>query len=525
MRIHLTNGKIYCGAGAYARSLSIRDGVITAVDAEPEAGSHVVNLEGHTVLPGLNDSHMHFIQTGFATGACDLSQARSVEEAIKTAQDFYAGHPDLPILSGRGWNHDYFSEPWYLTKDDLDRITDTVPVMLHRTCGNVTALNTSAIRALGITKDTVIPGGDFLRDEDGNCNGVLFGDGVSWAENRLLQESKEAIVDAAKRAAAYAVSKGLTSVQSNDAWNENSDRMFQALHEVCPSLPVRYSHQFGQQDLAALHRYFETEFHNDEAYDEKKYRKGSLKLFKDGALGVRTAQIEGGYTDDPGNTGYERLTKEAHFALAKLAHDHGVTVVTHGIGDGAIRAILDNYKKINGAPENSLRHGIIHCLITTPELIDEIQQYGISVLHQPNFLDYDLQIIEDRVGREKAKTSYAYGSMIRRGIPVSFGSDSPVEDCNPFFGLQEAVTHARLIGEPHGGYNPEERCTVEQAVDAYTIGSAWQEGTESFKGRLEAGYVADLIVLDRDIFTIDPPDIKNIQVEKTMMDGEWVYER
>ena len=175
MRTQLKNGKIYCGAGRYARSLMIEDGVIAEDTGQADV---TVDLEGRTVLPGLNDSHMHFIQTGFATGACDLSRAGSAEEAVTMARDFYKAHPDAPIVSGRGWNHDYFIAPRYLTKDDLDRITSTVPVMLHRTCGNVTALNTAAIRALGMTKDTVIPGGDFLRDEDGNCNGVLFGDGA-----------------------------------------------------------------------------------------------------------------------------------------------------------------------------------------------------------------------------------------------------------------------------------------------------------------------------------------------------------
>lgn len=150
MRTQLKNGKIYCGAGRYARSLMIEDGVIAEDTGQADV---TVDLEGRTVLPGLNDSHMHFIQTGFATGACDLSRAASAEEAVTMARVFYTAHPDAPIVSGRGWNHDYFIAPRYLTKDDLDRITSTVPVMLHRTCGNVTALNTAAIRALDITKD------------------------------------------------------------------------------------------------------------------------------------------------------------------------------------------------------------------------------------------------------------------------------------------------------------------------------------------------------------------------------------
>jgi predicted amidohydrolase YtcJ len=175
--------------------------------------------------------------------------------------------------------------------------------------------------------------------------------------------------------------------------------------------------------------------------------------------------------------------------------------------------------------ENTLRHGIVHCQITNTEQLKRIANLKILVMYQPIFLDYDINILESRVGKELSTTSYAFNSLFKLGAPISFGTDSPVEDCNPFPNIHCAVNSTTLKNTPIEGYNPSEKMELPDAIDAYTIGSAFNEFKEVLKGRLLPGYVADLIVLDRDIFSIHPLEIKNVKVLKTMIDGEFVFEK
>jgi predicted amidohydrolase YtcJ len=174
---------------------------------------------------------------------------------------------------------------------------------------------------------------------------------------------------------------------------------------------------------------------------------------------------------------------------------------------------------------NPLRHGIVHCQITSLQQLERIADLNIYVMYQPIFLDYDNTIVESRVGEKLASTSYAFNTLNNLRAPISFGTDSPVEDCNPFPNIYCAVTRQGLNGNPSGGFNPNEKMKIEDVVDAYTIGSAYNEFKEDFKGRLKPGYVADLIVLDKDIFTIENNQIKDIKVELTMVNGEFVYKR
>lgn len=231
------------------------------------------------------------------------------------------------------------------------------------------------------------------------------------------------------------------------------------------------------------------------------------------------------YADAPGVKGVAALSDEQLQDLCDLATEHGIRVVTHAIGDGAVESVLNAYENTMKNGENSLRHGIVHCQITSQEQLDRITRLHIPVLFQPIFLDYDSTIVESRIGKDLTSTSYAFNTLYQSGTPISFGSDAPVENCNPFPNLYCAVTRMRLDGNPAGGFYPKECMSIEDAIDAYTMGSAFNEVKEDFKGRLKEGYVADLIVLDRDIFTVNPMEIKDITVEKTMVHGEFVYQK
>ena len=212
--------------------------------------------------------------------------------------------------------------------------------------------------------------------------------------------------------------------------------------------------------------------------------------------------------------------------LVRLADENGIQAVTHVIGDKAIEETLKCYEAVlhDGKDKNPLRHGLVHCQITDMPLLERIVRDDVIAMYQPIFLDYDMHAVIPRCGEELSSTSYAFGTMARLGAHVSYGTDSPVEDCDPFANIYAAVTRKDRHGYPEGGFFPNERVDIYTAIDAYTSGSAYAQFMESSKGRLKTGYAADLVMLDKDIFTIDPMEIPSVRPVLTMVGGRIVYE-
>lgn len=534
MRTILRNGKIYVEKNNFKEAILIEDGIIKLVGSNEELAHYsadkIIDLEGKTVLPGFNDSHLHISGIGALMNTCNLTQAKSIDDIIQLGRNFLKNKPNLKALHGRGWNQDYFTtgERRLITRFDLDKISTEIPIVFDRVCGHVSVGNTKALEILGIDENTSVDGGTIELGEDGKPNGIFTENAVRLIQSVIpkkddLQKEEEFL-----KACNYALSLGITSVQSCDIMDTESRCMYKIIHNIYDNkkTKLRYSHQFNYQDIADFRNYLETE-HLEGKYDEKFLSKGALKLFKDGSLGARTALMLEDYKDAPGTKGVEALTDEQLQALVELATEHGIRVVTHAIGDGAVESVIRAYERTikNGRnKDNRLRHGIVHCQISNRDQLNRIAKLNIPVMYQPIFLDYDIQIVEARVGKELASTSYAFNTLYKLGAPVSLGTDAPVEDCNPFPNIYCAITRQRLNGNPEGGFNPKEKMELEDAIDAYTIGSAYNEFKEDFKGRLKPGFVADLIVLDKDIFSVNENEIKNIKVEKTMIDGKFVYE-
>ena len=252
---------------------------------------------------------------------------------------------------------------------------------------------------------------------------------------------------------------------------------------------------------------------------------GPLKMFTDGSLGARTALMRQDYADAPGQRGIEILTQQELDELVRMADENGMQIAIHAIGDKANEMVLDSYQKVIGPEGNTHRHGIVHCQITDLPMLKRYQQMDVYAMVQPIFLHYDLHIVEDRVGKELAATSYAFHTMNQMGLHVSYGTDSPVEDMDPIQNLHCAVCRQDLKHFPAGGYVPEERVDIFQAVDDYTIGGAQNAFEENQKGRLQPGYLADLVMLDQDIFHVPSDKILDTQVLMTMVGGKVVYEK
>jgi predicted amidohydrolase YtcJ len=529
VKVILINGKIYVEKNKFCQGLLIENGIIRAIGSNEEMANltgdkvdKVIDLQGKTVLPGFNDSHLHLSGIGAEMVNCNLKGTKSIDEIIQRGKEFLKANPQIKVLYGRGWNQDYFiyGEKRLLNRLDLDKISSEIPIIFERVCGHLAVGNTKAIEILGIDGTNTIDGGTIEVDAEGKPNGVFTESAISLLHTLIPPKSDEDREREFLKAMDYALSQGITSVQSCDIMDSKSEVVFKIIKDlfINKKLKIRYSHQFNYQRIEDFNNYLYTEF-NSEGYDEKFLSKGGLKLFNDGSLGARTALLSEDYKDAPGIKGVEVLTEKELMDLVKLATENKIRVVTHAIGDGAIKRVINVYQKSIenwGNKDNELRHGIIHCQITTMEQLKRIANLKIPVMYQPIFLDYDRKIVENRVGKKLASTSYAFNTLHKLGGKISFGTDAPVEDCNPFRNLYFAVTR--------GGYNMEEKMELTTAIDAYTIGSAFNEGKENFKGRLNLGFVADLIVLNKDIFKVPEEEIKDIKVEMAMVNGEIVYQ-
>lgn len=527
MRTRFFGGKVYLGEGRFAESFVVEDDKFLLT--EDDTGfDEEIDLKGRTVIPGLNDSHLHMNQMGQHLRRVNLNVARSIDDVLQLTREFISEHPPKNgFIYGRGWNQDYFTsgEERLLTKEDLDTITTEYPLMLERVCGHITTLNTKALEYVGITKDTVIDGGEIRLGEDGEPNGILTENALNYAREFIPKETEEEVKEQLMAAMDRALSMGITSVGSADYYIDTYEMLAPMLRDLYRHREhsLRYDPQFNFHQMDLLKDYYERFYTEEGAYDDY-YSKGTLKLFKDGSLGGRTALMREVYHDDPSTSGVAALTRAEVIEFLQFCEDHDMRMIVHCIGDGAVEELIRVYTEV-AAEGNPNRHGIVHCQITDEDQLQRIAQANITVYYQPVFLEYDILITEERVGKKLASTSYAFKTMQELAPHlVSYGTDAPVEDFNPFENIYHAVTRQRKDGTPEEGFYPEEKVSVERAIDAYTMGSAYATGHEDVKGRIESGYFADFVILDKDIFSCDPFEIKDIMPLATYVGGKKVYE-
>ncbi len=534
MMTAIVNGKVYVERGNFAQALLIEDGIIRLVGTNEEvlaaapAGTQQYDAQGHTIVPGFNDSHQHLAMVGSMLEDIQLLGASSIREVKRIAREYIAKRQPAPgtVLHGMGWNQDYFTdEHRLLTRQDLDDISTEYPIILERACGHILTANTAALERAGITPQTQpVEGGAFDFDENGELTGVIRENACQQVLSIRAARTQESIQQTLRTAMAHAAECGVTSVQTMDLrpadWRETLEA-YNAIQAENPTLRVYHQCNFMtpesfQEFLDAGHRTGEGNAFN---------KIGPLKLFVDGSLGARTALMRQPYQDDPSTTGIATLTPEQLDTLVGMAADNNCQVAIHAIGDGAIERVLDSYDKVCKDGQNPLRLAVIHCQITDLPLVERFKKNDILAQVQPIFLHYDMTVVEDRVGKELSSTSYAFHTMQKLGIHTSFGTDSPVEDMNAIDNLYCAVTRKNLHGQPEGGFYPQECVDIYDAVDAYTAESAYCSFEEQVKGRLKPGYYADLVILSEDIFTMPADDLRKTQVLATMVDGRFVYQR
>jgi predicted amidohydrolase YtcJ len=530
--IILTHGRIYTmdSAASTVEALAIAGEQIVAAGSSADVhalagpGTAVLNLEGRAVIPGLTDAHIHFEWYARLLQNVD-AESPSLGECLERVTRRASQLPPGAWIIGHGWNHNEWGGR-FPTAADLDRAAPSHPVLLTAKSGHAGWANSLALKLAGITAATRDPaGGQVRRDDAGQPTGILLEEATGLISRHIPEPDAEESARLMKPAMENANRAGLTGIHDFVMAEETMRPFvaFQLLKErgelslrVVKQIPVCWLDEAIGLGLRS-------------GFGDEWLRLGGIKIFMDGALGPHTAAMIEPYEGEPENYGIMVTDKETLFEHGRKAAANGLSLTVHAIGDRANHDVLDVYAALPAAlgeaagPARRLRHRIEHVQLLHPQDYNRLGQLGVIASMQPIHATSDMPTADRYWGRRCAG-AYALRTQLQAGAVLAFGSDSPVEPLNPLFGVHAAVTRRRPDGSPDPeGWYPEQRLTVAEAVRGFAWGPAYAAGLEQRLGTLEVGRLADLVVLDRDIFTCDPMEIRDAQVLGTMVGGAWRY--
>ena len=536
----VTNARVYTmdAKRPWAEAVAIDGDRILAVgskekiDAFRSENTRRIDAHGKLVLPGFADSHVHLLEGSKTLTQVDLNGTTSIAEVQQRVKDFAAAHPKAKWIVGRGWSYDIFGEAALPDKKVLDVVVPDRPVYLVGYDGHTSWVNSKALAVTGITRDSPNPpNGWIVKDAKGEPTGALKEDADDLVGSRI-ENSREEMLTALRSGLREANRAGLVRViclgNSIPAVDDRSHidlydellkngeltlRMYVSTYQGPPKMSA--------EQVAAVVA-LQQKYHGDWL------AAGAVKFYLDGVIESHTAAMLAPYSDDPKQSGSLRWDEgEYKRAVAEL-DKRGIQVFTHAIGDRAVRLALDAYEdaaKANGTRD--MRHRIEHIETITAEDIPRFGKLGVIASYQPLHAepnDDTLKVWARNAGPDRAGRGWTWQSVAKSGGRLAFGSDWPVVTLSPWAGVQNAVTRQTLEGKPEGGWIPGERVSLEQAIDAYTLGAAFSGHREKSEGSLEAGKLADLIVLDQDLFKVAPSEIHKTQVLLTMVGGKIVYQ-
>jgi predicted amidohydrolase YtcJ len=481
----------------------------------------VIDAGRKLVLPGFNDAHVHFIQGGAQLDQVQLTDAASPQEFAKRIAAQVAKTPKGEWILGGRWDETKWPKPELPTKELVDAVTGATPIFVERYDGHEALANSAAMKLAGINAKTPdVPGGVIVRDARGNPTGI-FKDAAQELINKAIPPmSHEQRIRVARRALEHAASLGVTSVQHMNpefadvaAYSELAEKG--ELTTRIYAVPIETD--WRDQGKIGIRR----------AWGSSYLRLGAVKGYADGSLGSRTAYMFEPFADDPGNSGL--LSDEMHPPSAMRerlmgADAAGLQLRVHAIGDRAISMMLDIFgdiEKEHGYHDQ--RFAIEHAQHTAQKDFERFAKLHVIASMQPYHAIDDGRWAEKRLGHDRARYSYAWRSFLDHGVTLAFGTDWPVAPLNPMLGLYAAVTRATLDGKNPDGWIPEEKITLPEALEAYTMGSACAEFQEKDKGPITPGKLADMVILSDNIFDLKPEAIRNAKVETTIVGGKVVY--
>ncbi|SPE52405.1 Amidohydrolase 3 [Verrucomicrobia bacterium] len=511
-----------------AEALAIMGNRIVAVgltkEIRPLAGpaTRVIDAAGKLVLPGFNDAHVHFLTGGFSLASVDLRDAASPDEFAKRIGDYARRTPKGRWITGGDWDHEKWTGAPLPTRQLIDALTAENPVFVNRLDGHMALANSLALKLAGITKETKDPpGGLIVRDPaSGEPTGILKDAAQELVERTMPEKSFEEKHVAARAATEHAAQVGVTSLTDMSAGEDVGLYQYMLNHGELKTRIYAARSIVSWEVLAKAGV--------RAAFGSDMLRLGCLKGFADGSLGSSTALFFEPYTDAPHTRGLlfdQMLPDGIMLQRVEAADAAGLQIIIHAIGDEANLRILDIYQQAaekNGPRDRRFR--IEHAQHLRPSEIPRFGGQQVIASMQPYHAADDGRWCEKRIGPQRAKGSYVFRSLLDSGAVLAFGSDWTVAPLNPLTGIKAAVTRQTLDGKHPNGWLPEQKITLNEAVRAYTIGSAYAEFAEKVKGSLTVGKLADLVMLDRDIYRIPPAEIDQAPVVLTLLDGRVVYE-
>jgi hypothetical protein len=480
--------------------------------------TRVIDAGGRLLLPGFNDAHVHFISGADELVGVNLRPASSEADFARRLADYAASLPRGEWILGGFWDHEAWPTRALPVHQIIDAATADNPVFVRRLDGHMGVANALAMRLAGIGLHTPDPdGGTIVRDAAGQPTGLLKDNAMDLITGAVPPATLDRTMDKARAALRHARSLGVTTVQDMTA-GATELRAYQALQARGELTARIYSIQnHGIDGLVAAG--VATGFGDDWI------RVGGIKLFADGSMGSGTAAFFEPYADDPANCGLQLFTPDALARAIFDADAAGFQLIVHAIGDRANAVVLDALERLQrerGVRDRRPR--IEHAQVVRPEDRRRFRATGAIASIQPSHCIDDMRWAERRIGPDRCKIAYNVKSFADAGVPVAFGTDWYVEPLNPMVGLYAAVTRQFPDGTPAEGWCPEERITLDRAVEYYTLGSAYAEFAEQRKGSLTDGKLADMVLLSKDIFVIPPPEILSVTPLYTIVGGQVVFD-
>ncbi len=509
-----------------AQALAARDGRIVFVGDDEGAlalggeGTRVVDLGGATVLPGMIDAHAHVQGLGKSLRSLDLVGTTSIEEVAERVRRACESEPAGSWIYGRGWDQNDWAEARFPTADQLPECGDH-PVYLARVDGHAYWVNRLALERAGIDASTPDPdGGRIERDAKGRPTGVLVDRAADLVRQAVPEPSPQEMQIRVLRAQEACLRAGLTGVVDAGVGRQELNA-YHALAEE-GMLKIRVYVMLDLEEAGLLDAYLSSPplvgLHDDLLTVR------AVKAYSDGALGSRGAALLAPYSDDPDNAGLLVNDPAALEALTTRALAGGWQVGTHAIGDRANRVVLDVYERaLAAAPAGDHRLRIEHAQVVDPADIPRFAELGIIPAMQPTHCTSDMPWAGERLGPERLQGAYAWRTFLDAGVRIPLGSDFPVESHRPLWGIYAAVTRQDHAGEPEGGWRPEQRLSIEEAIRGFTVDAAYGSFEEEIKGTLTVGKLADWVVLDRDPMAVPPAELLETRVRMTVLGGQIVH--
>jgi hypothetical protein len=500
------------------------------VNAWRGAQTKVLDVRGKRVLPGFNDSHVHFSAGGQQLDRINLKDATSAEEFVRRIGEDVARTPRGEWVLGGNWDHEMWTPAELPTRHMFDPVSSATPVFLTRYDGHMAIVNSVALRRAGITARTPDPpGGTIVRDAQGNATGALKDAAMDLVTKHIPPLNRERRLRAIRRALEHAASLGVTSVQEmgtsfQEAGSESADFALYAELAERGELTTRIYAAPALTEWEVL-----AKIGIRRGYGSPYLRLGALKGYADGSLGSTTAYFFAPYDDAPSTHGLlaagMRPLPRVRGRMIK-ADEAGLQLCTHAIGDQAISIVLDLFRDValaNGERDRRLR--IEHSQHIAPKDFARYAAQNVIASMQPYHAIDDGRWAQKRIGAERLKGTYAFRTLLDGGVHLAFGTDWDVAPLDPMQSLYAAVTRATLDGKNPQGWIPEQKISLAEAVEAYTLGSAYAEFQEKEKGSITACKLADMVILSDDIFSIAPEAIRNVKVDLTLVGGRIVYQR